>query len=102
MRILLTALIALPLLGQTSARSHSALGKIREVGSMIPEAVVGENGEAAVIAFDDEIRVLQDFTRSPDAISDAFGKLKGTGEATTQRRNCLWHALLELSHTIYH
>lgn len=69
--------IALVVLVQTSARSHSALGKIRKVGAMIPEAVVGENGEAAVIAFDDDIRVLQDFTRSPDAVSDAFGKLKG-------------------------
>jgi VWFA-related protein len=68
--------IALAVLVQSSARSHSALGKIRKVSAMIPEAVVGENGEAAVIAFDDDVRVLQDFTRDPDAVSAAFRDLK--------------------------
>jgi len=43
---------------------------------MIPEAVVGANGEVAVIAFDDEIRIVEDFTRSEDVISEAFAKLK--------------------------
>ncbi|HEY6989085.1 MAG TPA: VWA domain-containing protein [Bryobacteraceae bacterium] len=85
--------IALVVLVQTSARSHSALGKIRKVGSMIPEAVVGENGEAAVIAFDDEIRVLQDFTRSPDAISDAFGKLKGRDSSGARAIDAVQKAL---------
>ena len=68
--------IALVVLVQTSARSLSALAKIRKVGAMIPEAVVGANGEVAVITFDDEVRVLEDFTRSEDAISEAFSKLK--------------------------
>jgi hypothetical protein len=68
--------IALVALVQTSARSLSGLAKIRKVGAMLSEAVVGENGELAVVAFDDEVRVLQDFTRSADAVSDAFSKLK--------------------------
>ena len=68
--------IALVVLVQTSARSLSALAKIRKVGAMIPEAVVGANGEVAVIAFDDEIRIVEDFTRSEDVISEAFAKLK--------------------------
>lgn len=45
---------------------------------MIPEAVVGANGEAAVVTFDDRIRVIQDFTTDPDAISKAFHNLKPT------------------------
>ncbi|HMJ61066.1 MAG TPA: VWA domain-containing protein [Bryobacteraceae bacterium] len=68
--------IALVVLVQTSDRSLSALAKIREAGAMISEAVVGANGEAAVIAFDDEVRVLQDFTHDADAVSGAFRNLK--------------------------
>lgn len=68
--------ISLIVLVQTSELSLSALGKIRKVGAMIPEAVVGDNGEVAVLAFDDQIRVLQDFTHSAEAVTDAFSDLK--------------------------
>lgn len=43
---------------------------------MLQQAVVGANGEAAVIAFSDEVRTVQDFTSSGDAISDTFRNLK--------------------------
>jgi len=59
--------------------SRSALLKIRKVGIMIPEAVVGANGEAAVLQYDDEIRVTQEFTRNPDAIKQAFLAVKPSG-----------------------
>jgi VWFA-related protein len=59
--------------------SRSALLKIRKVGIMIPEAVVGANGEGAVIQYDDEVRVTQDFTRNPDAIKQAFQAVKPSG-----------------------
>jgi VWFA-related protein len=64
--------IALVTVIQTSDISLSALAKIRKVGAMIPEAVVGANGEAAVVSFDDQIKVAQDFTTDADAISKAF------------------------------
>lgn len=68
--------VALVTVIQTSDISLSALAKIRKVGAMIPEAVVGANGEAAVITFDDHVRLVQDFTTSADAISDTFRALK--------------------------
>jgi VWFA-related protein len=68
--------IALVTLIQTSDISLSALAKIRKVGTMIPEAVVGANGEAAVVTFDDHIKVVQDFTTDADAVSKAFRDLK--------------------------
>jgi VWFA-related protein len=68
--------IALVTLVQTNDISLSALAKIRKVGAMIPEAVVGANGEAAVLAFDDHIRVAQGFTTDADAISKAFRDFK--------------------------
>ena len=68
--------IALVTLIQTTASSLSALAKIKKVGAMIPEAVVGANGEAAVVTFDDEVKLLQDFTTDPDSIAKAFRELK--------------------------
>jgi VWFA-related protein len=68
--------IAFVTLIQTSDISLSALAKIRKVGAMIPEAVVGANGEAAVVTFDNHLKVIQDFTTDADAISKAFRDLK--------------------------
>ena len=68
--------IALVTLIQTSDISLSALAKIRKVGAMISEAVVGANGEAAVVTFDAHIKVAQDFTTDADAISRTFRNLK--------------------------
>jgi VWFA-related protein len=70
--------IALVTAIQTTAISLSALAKIRKVGAMIPEAVVGANGEAAVVTFDDQVKVIQDFTADADAISKAFRNLRPT------------------------
>jgi VWFA-related protein len=68
--------IALVTLIQTSDIILSALAKIKKVGVLIPEAVVGANGEAAVVTFDDHVEVAQDFTTDADAISETFRKLK--------------------------
>jgi VWFA-related protein len=68
--------IALVMLIQTSDISLSALAKIRKVGTMIPDAVVGANGESAVLTFDSQVKLLCDFTPDADAISGAFADLK--------------------------
>ncbi len=65
--------VALVVVIQTSDVSSAALAKIQKVGVMIPEAVVGENGEAAVLSFDDHVNILQDFTRDPDSLRMCFG-----------------------------
>ncbi|HLH01828.1 MAG TPA: VWA domain-containing protein [Bryobacteraceae bacterium] len=68
--------VALVVLVQTTAMSLSALAKIRKVGAMIPEAVLGANGEAAVVTYDDELKVAQDFTNDADAIAATFKHLE--------------------------
>jgi VWFA-related protein len=68
--------IALVTAIQTSDISLSALEKIRKIGAMIPEAVVGANGEAAILTFDDHVKVVQQFTTDADAISNVFRDLK--------------------------
>ncbi len=62
---------------QTSDISTAALAKISKVGGMIQPLIAGERGSAAVIAFDDEIRVLRDFTSDGGQISAAFKKIRG-------------------------
>jgi VWFA-related protein len=68
--------LALVTLIQMSDISLSALAKIRKVGAMIPAAVVGANGEAAVVTFDTHVKVAQDFPTAADAISNAFQNLQ--------------------------
>jgi VWFA-related protein len=76
--------IALVMLIQTSDISLSALAKIRKVGAMIPDAVVGANGESAVVTFDSQVRLVRDFTANTEQISQAFQELK-TGDDNSGR-----------------
>jgi VWFA-related protein len=72
--------IALVVLIQTSETSSSALAKIRKMGALLSQSVLGENGELAVVTFSDRVDIVQDFTRDADQISTAFTGLKtGTG-----------------------
>jgi VWFA-related protein len=68
--------VALVVAIQSSGVSQPAIEKIRRVGSMISPLVAGERGQAAVISFDAEIRVLQEFTRDGDEIAGAFEEVK--------------------------
>ncbi len=68
--------IGLVVLIQTSETSSSALAKIRKMGALLSQSVLGENGEMAVLTFGDQVEVVQDFTRDADQISSAFKGLK--------------------------
>ena len=68
--------ISLVMLIQTSDTSLSALAKIRKVGSMIQDAVVGANGESAVVTFDNQVRLVHGFTSNADEIARSFQELK--------------------------
>jgi len=61
---------------QVTDLSDSALLKIKKVGSMIGQAVVGANGLAAVITYSDQVSVLQQLTADDDAFSTSFQHLK--------------------------
>ena len=53
--------VSLVVLIQASGISAPALARIERVGGMIKPLVIGERGQAAVIEFDDEIRVCAGF-----------------------------------------
>ncbi len=61
---------------QVTDISDSALLKIKKVGSMIGQTVVGANGLAAVITYSDQVSVLQPLTADDDALSKSFQQLK--------------------------
>ena len=50
---------------QASDQVEGILPKINRIGSMIEPVLIGEQGEAAVMAFDHRFRVMQDFTSDP-------------------------------------
>ena len=60
---------------QTTDISHSALLKLRKVGTMIQDAVVGANGAAAVVTFADQVHVAHDLTSSANEIQSTFRSL---------------------------
>jgi VWFA-related protein len=71
-----TAGLDLIALVQTTDLSNSALLKIKKVGTMIQDAVVGANGQAAVIVFADQVQLVQAFTSDAGEISNGFRNLR--------------------------
>jgi VWFA-related protein len=67
--------VSLVVLVQSSGISTPELFRIQRVGSMIKPLVIGDRGQAAVIAFDDETRVFEDFTSDSSKISSAFERI---------------------------
>jgi VWFA-related protein len=59
---------------EASARVDAILSQIRHLGTLLP-LVVGDHGEAAVLAFDSRLRVMQDFTNDPDKVKVAIDKI---------------------------
>jgi len=71
----ITAPLALVAVVQTSDISDSALLKIKKVGTMVQDAVVGANGVAAVVTFADQVNIAQDFTSNGEDVAAAFRNL---------------------------
>jgi len=68
--------ISLVIAIQTSGISMPALAKIRQIGGMIKPLVTAPRGEVSIVAFDEEVRWLQDFTREDEKIRQAVKNLK--------------------------
>jgi VWFA-related protein len=68
--------VSLVVLVQSSGISTPALARIRLVGPMIQPLVIGERGQAAVIAYDTDVRVFQEFTTDGTKIRKAFENIE--------------------------
>jgi VWFA-related protein len=67
--------ISLVVLVETSSRIDPFLPQLRKTGILFSEQVMGPEAEAAVIGFDNSVKILRGFTRSHDAIEAAFSAL---------------------------
>ena len=65
---------------ETSSRVESAIPEISRAGILFTQLVIGETSEAAIITFDDEIKMVQEFTGNSNLIENAFRSLKPAGE----------------------
>jgi VWFA-related protein len=59
---------------EASDRMDEILKQVRHLGTLMP-LVVGDHGEAAVMAFDSRLRVMQDFTSDADKVKSAIEKI---------------------------
>ncbi len=77
--------ISLVIALQTCGISAAALAKVRKVGAMIQPLITGDGGEAALIGFDDDVHLIQDFTSDAGVLVDAFDSLKGRSSGSRAR-----------------
>jgi VWFA-related protein len=60
---------------QASDQIEGILPKINRIGALIQPMLIGDQGEAAVLAFDHRFRVMQDFTSDSTKIETAVKKI---------------------------
>ena len=67
--------ISLVILLETSSRVSPMLPAMRKTGILFTQTVMGQNGEAAVVTFNDSIDKLQDFTTNTDEIENTIAHI---------------------------
>jgi VWFA-related protein len=67
--------LSVVILVETSSRIAPLLPQIQKAGIVLAVTVMGTDGEAAVVGFNDSVDKLQDFTTNQDAIEKTFTKL---------------------------
>jgi len=67
--------ISMAIAVQCNDRVESVLPQIQKIGDMIQPIVIGDQGEAAVLAFDSRIRLMQEFTSDSGKITEALKKI---------------------------
>ena len=73
--------ISLVICLQANAHVDAILPQVKKIGSLIEPLLIGEQGEAAVIAFDSRIRTLQDFTTDSEKITKAVKDITAGSQA---------------------
>jgi VWFA-related protein len=68
--------ISMVVLVETSSRIEPMLPQIRKTGILLTQTVMGPNGEAAVVGFNDSVDKLQDFTTNSDLIENTVSRLE--------------------------
>ena len=72
--------LSLAILVETSSRIQSLLPEVRSAGILFTQLILGESGDAAVLTFDRDVKLLQDFTGDADRIETALRILQPGGD----------------------
>ena len=67
--------ISMVILLETSSRIEPLLPQVRKTGILFTQTVMGPTGEASVVAFNDSVDKLQDFTTNGDLIENTIAHL---------------------------
>jgi VWFA-related protein len=81
---------------QANSRVEAILPQIKTIGPLLEGLIVGSTGEAAILAFDHRMRVLQDFTNDGRLFKDALQKLR-PGSTTSAMIDSVFYASRMLS-----
>jgi VWFA-related protein len=82
---------------QANAEADKILPQVNKVGPMLKPIILGDQGEAAVIAYDHRVRLLQPFTNDTDDITKAIKGIKA-GSTSSRLTDAVEQATFLLSH----
>lgn len=77
---------------QRSNNIDTMLPKIRRIGNVMNDLLIGQDGEAAILAFDHRIELLQDFTQDPEKINEAVKQIR-PGSMTSRLNDAVQTAI---------
>lgn len=72
--------LAVVVLVQTNRALELLLQQAALLGPIFSSLMIGPSGRAAVVTYDDRVRVAQEFTGDPDALSETLSGLKAEGD----------------------
>jgi VWFA-related protein len=78
---------------QANAQVDAMIPKIRKIGATLDTLVLGDSGEAAVIAFDHRVQVLQPFTSEQGKIEAAIKKISVYGSSQSRLNDAAMEAM---------
>lgn len=81
---------------QANNTVESVLPNVRKLGPLLEGTILGEQGQAAILAFDHRIRLMQDWTRDGAAITKSLDKIHA-GSTTSAMTDCVIEAARLLS-----
>jgi VWFA-related protein len=88
--------ISLVVAVQSSTNSQAILDKLGGSGILFTQLLAGDAGETAVLSFNDEVHLRQDFTSNPDSLILAFQRIPCAGDDAVAL-DAMTRALLMLS-----
>ncbi len=77
---------------QRNAEVENMLPKIKKIGNMLATLVIGEQGEAALVAFDHRLKTIQDFTNDGSKFTAALEKLMA-GSSTSRMIDAVFYSI---------